>query len=1130
MKRVVASCAAVSLLLAGAHARADGFAPGSLIIPMDTTYQNSGMFRAYGLVYALLRQGVPVRWIIKPGKAFQAVDFVATAKDHQTNAVIASYGYRGGPWIIDAADKAAALPIIDAWQAANPATKVHEATASFTADVAKYLVVAPNIAMFADGNQDIARGYLVAAGIPDSTLDPTWPNNSPDMLDPLEVAGPTAQSHADGKLFDADGDPVYCQLMSMHWNVSSAVANPEVVAEVRQYLTHPTHFFAECQAVNAYENLVPYGHFLTPNGYVIKPQPNAVDFHHFDSPFAQIDGNFATVGGSEPAYALPVGDSYKAGGITMITAAGAPEGTHDLWMTGFIDGVCPPNVEVCGTLGKVSYLGGHKYETNLPISSNPKSQGTRLFLNSLFDSTCATQGGFPQLSLFKSAPLTTQVPILTYTLTYVNLGPSVALAAVLEDAIPPSSTFVSATNGGTFANGVVTWSLGNLGANEAGSVSFTVDLLVPGITYENTASLDYKVGLNPFSMASNTTTTLYDQDTDGDGIYDGQDICPDDYNPAQDLSSDIQSCGACGVVCVVQNGAPGCNLGVCVVAACDPGYSDCDGLYADGCEYPETGFANDEANCGGCGVLCAPAHATGDCQGGSCGLGVCSPGYANCNGLVADGCEYATAGFASDPANCGGCGLACAPGFVCQAGGCVIDSCPPGFSDCNGLAADGCEYANAGFATDEGNCGGCGLVCDPPFASGLCNGGACGVGACDPGHSDCNGLPGDGCEYQNAGFMNDTSNCGGCGVVCAPANGSGACSGGVCGIGSCNPGFANCNGLVADGCEYDAAGFLTDEANCGGCGVICDPPGATGDCLGGACGIASCDPGHVDLDANPANGCEYACTASSAVDATCDGIDDDCDGLFDEDYAPVTCGQGACVASSVCIGGAASCTPGSPTLEGPPGAATCSDGIDNDCNGSTDVLDVSCQGCAVDADCDDGNPCTADTCVGSLCQNAGIANCGGGGAGGAGGAGGGAGAGAGGAGAGGEGAGGVGGATGSGGGGGAGATGAGGAGAGGGGAGGEGATTGAGGATSGGSSTGSSTGSTSTSGGGGGATGAGDSTSSGLSGDPGDEGGCGCRTIGARPSGRSSWILVVSPLALWAARRRRSSRRRGVAR
>ena len=43
------------------------FAAGSLIIPMDTTYQDNGIFLAYGLVYQLLKSKVPISWVIKSG-------------------------------------------------------------------------------------------------------------------------------------------------------------------------------------------------------------------------------------------------------------------------------------------------------------------------------------------------------------------------------------------------------------------------------------------------------------------------------------------------------------------------------------------------------------------------------------------------------------------------------------------------------------------------------------------------------------------------------------------------------------------------------------------------------------------------------------------------------------------------------------------------------------------------------------------------------------------------------------------------------------------------------------------------------------------------------------------------------
>ena len=218
---------AVGLALAASPsiAAADDFAAGSLIVPMDTTYQDKGIFEAYGLVYELLRQGVPVRWVIKIGKKNGDIDFTATSTDVRTGVSLQAHGYRGGPWVIDAADAAEALPFIETWQQKNVNTTVHEASAAFTGDVSRTLVVAPTIAMMADGNQKIARKYMIAAKIPDSTGDPLWPDSSPDMLDPDELTGPTEDNHTDGKLFDAEGDPVYCQFMSMHWAVKDAEAN-----------------------------------------------------------------------------------------------------------------------------------------------------------------------------------------------------------------------------------------------------------------------------------------------------------------------------------------------------------------------------------------------------------------------------------------------------------------------------------------------------------------------------------------------------------------------------------------------------------------------------------------------------------------------------------------------------------------------------------------------------------------------------------------------------------------------------------------------------------------------------------------------------------------------------------------
>lgn len=51
---------------------------------------------------------------------------------------------------------------------------------------------------------------------------------------------------------------------------------------------------------------------------------------------------------------------------------------------------------------------------------------------------------------------------------------------ILTAAVPAGTTFVSASNGGTESNGVITWQLGNLAPGDAGQVTFTLRLDQPG--------------------------------------------------------------------------------------------------------------------------------------------------------------------------------------------------------------------------------------------------------------------------------------------------------------------------------------------------------------------------------------------------------------------------------------------------------------------------------------------------------------------------------------------------------------------------------------------------------------------------------------------------------------------------
>ncbi|MGM0575146.1 MAG: MopE-related protein, partial [Myxococcota bacterium] len=159
-------------------------------------------------------------------------------------------------------------------------------------------------------------------------------------------------------------------------------------------------------------------------------------------------------------------------------------------------------------------------------------------------------------------------------------------------------------------------------------------------------------------------------------------------------------------------------------------------------------------------------------------------------------------------------------------------------------------------------------------------------------------------------------------------------------------------------------------------------------CGEGAC--ASTGELHC-IDGSGVDTCQPGPAASN--DGTCDGVDDDCDGVTDEDYTSpaTTCGEGACASTGElhCIDGSGvdTCEPGPAASDD----ATC-DGVDDDCDGvmDEDVVCPACQscdgagGCVPDpgfdgtycapmsecqggecvtaCDCDDGIECTSDGC------------------------------------------------------------------------------------------------------------------------------------------------------------------------
>jgi hypothetical protein len=316
-------------------------------------------------------------------------------------------------------------------------------------------------------------------------------------------------------------------------------------------------------------------------------------------------------------------------------------------------------------------------------------------------------------------------------------------------------------------------------------------------------------------------------------------------------------------------------------------------------------------------------------RAGQCRVGVtaCTGGAITCHGTgtpsteLCDGldnnCDGVVDDNPTDPTintDCDGQDSdSCPEGkIVCQAGALVCnDNTGPNVEECNGIDDD------CNGQTDEGDPGG---------------GASCGssIGVCTPGTMHC-GVSGLECQGGNTGgpeLCNGLDdNCDGVvddnptdvGTPC------GASNVGECTLGQniCIGGSLQCAGEI--GPSVERCNGLDDNCN----GVPDDNPVDVGQPCGSS--IGACEPGVLVC----AGGGLVCSGGVGPTGEQCDGIDNDCNGLVDDNVPGE--GQACGSASGPCSGGVTRCIAGAMECVGGTGGGTeVCDGVDDDCDGLID--------------------------------------------------------------------------------------------------------------------------------------------------------------------------------------------------
>ena len=132
---------------------------------------------------------------------------------------------------------------------------------------------------------------------------------------------------------------------------------------------------------------------------------------------------------------------------------------------------------------------------------------------------------------------------------------------------------------------------------------------------------------------------------------------------------------------------------------------------------------------------------------------------------------------------------------------------------------------------------------------------------------------------------------------------------------------------VCDGADNDCDTRIDEGTN-----VACNNGTCAGQRL--CAPTAGCNPSPT---CTTGNCCLAACNANPGMAEVCNGLDDNCDGVIDDNVDGAPCCTSGLCGTGECKPGVATCTNGIEGCQGEEGPTVdVCDGLDNDCNGTPD--------------------------------------------------------------------------------------------------------------------------------------------------------------------------------------------------